>query len=342
MVVDYDPGASFFITALKWSNTVVPHVLARKEFWFLFLIHLVVGHLWREGYLEGGEQKGDLLYINWDFMKIISSITTFFEVFYTNQTFGRYWHLYAKMRAMLRNALEFGFETTLHLQGDGPHQHVRLATRYFLCSLMLFLFEMAHKENVDKEREWDALITSRLLSPDERTFLEDVDKNQRSLVMLHWAAKVTREGFTEAQAPPNTLKTMIDKLVETRDLQQEVADTMHMPIPFQYFHLLNVMIIVNLLLWAYGMGLTDSVFAPVTYFFASLIFMGMMELAAQLSDPFGQDDTDFPVSHWLTDSLRHISVVLEHENPFESDKWKKVLEEETALNPDFGSLDAME
>merc|ERR1719230_113639 len=103
---------------------------------------------------------------------------------------------------------------------------------------------------------------------------------------------------------------MIDKLVETRDLQQEVADTMHMPIPFQYFHLLNVMIIVNLLLWAYGMGLTDSVFAPVTYFFAALIFMGMMELANQLSDPFGTDGTDFPTSLWLSETLRRINVII--------------------------------
>ncbi len=47
---------------------------------------------------------------------------------------------------------------------------------------------------------------------------------------------------------------------------------------FQYSHLLSTMIVVKLVLWAYGMGLTDSAFAPIVYFFEALIFMGMMEL----------------------------------------------------------------
>eukprot|EP00444_Apocalathium_aciculiferum_P059655 CAMPEP_0183596872 /NCGR_PEP_ID=MMETSP0371-20130417/175885_1 /TAXON_ID=268820 /ORGANISM="Peridinium aciculiferum, Strain PAER-2" /LENGTH=43 /DNA_ID= /DNA_START= /DNA_END= /DNA_ORIENTATION= len=43
------------------------------------------------------------------------------------------------------------------------------------------------------------------------------------------------------------------------------------------------MICANLGLWAYSMGLTDSIFAPVVFFFASLIFIGMMELSSDLS-----------------------------------------------------------
>ena len=40
--------------------------------------------------------------------------------------------------------------------------------------------------------------------------------------------------------------------------QNQIGRIMEKPMPFQYFHLLNVMIVVNLGLWAYGMGLTDS------------------------------------------------------------------------------------
>ena len=56
-----------------------------------------------------------------------------------------------------------------------------------------------------------------------------------------------------------------------------------LPTPFQYVYLLNLMILTNLLFQAYAMGVTDSTFASVSYFFAALFFTGMMVLVYQLS-----------------------------------------------------------
>lgn len=82
---------------------------------------------------------------------------------------------------------------------------------------------------------------------------------------------------------------------------------MALPIPFQYFHLLSMMIIINLGLWAFAMGLTASWFAPVVYVFCSGTFIGMLQLASQLSDPFGNDAVDFDLHGWIRGA--HVSAV---------------------------------
>merc|ERR1719401_3329686 len=117
---------------------------------------------------------------------------------------------------------------------------------------------------------------------------------------------------------------MVDRLVQVRDQQQQIRDTLKLPMPFQYFHLLNMMVVVNLLLWAYGMGITRSYFTPVGFFFSELIFCGMMELAGQMSDPFGKDEVDFPLHHWLAASLWDAAVVLEYEYTIGRDGWSEV------------------
>lgn len=86
-----------------------------------------------------------------------------------------------------------------------------------------------------------------------------------------------------------------------------------MPMPYQYFHILNIMVCINLIMWGYIMALAQSIYAPLCYGFASLIFMGLMELANQLADPFGDDATDFPINEWCAD-LVHRAVDLIEEN----------------------------
>jgi predicted membrane chloride channel (bestrophin family) len=261
---------------------------------------------------------------------VISAITTFFEVFYTNQSFNRYKKLYEEIRKMLGALCDFCFELRLYIS-DVSHQHTRLASRYFLASVILFVYEMNGEVS---EKQWGELQRQGLVMPQERSYLEKFHKRQRSLLMLHWAAKVTHEGHTltkGTKTPNNVLKAMISKLVSVRMLQQGIVDSLSLPMPFQYFHLLNLMIVVNLLLWAYAMGITDSFFAPVVYFFCSLIFMGMMELANQLSDPFGDDDVDFPLNDWISEFIETCVSVLEYKYPGEENCWKAALKLEKPL-----------
>lgn len=330
MPISYDPNAPYLATAFRLRYTVVPTVLARYEFWGFMCLHLAVGVAYRMGYLEGAKEENNLLYLNWNDMKVISAITTFFEVFYTNQSFGRYKKLYMEIRKMLGALCDFCFELRLYIS-DVSHQHTRLASRYFLASVILFVYEMNGEVT---EKQWSELLRQGLVMPQERSYLDKFHKRQRSLLMLHWSAKVTAGGHSltkGTKTPNNVLKAMIMKLVSVRMLQQGIVDALSLPMPFQYFHLLNMMIVVNLLLWAYAFGVTDSVFAPVVYFFCALIFMGMMELANQLSDPFGDDDVDFPLNDWISEFIETCVSVLEYRYPGEENCWRAALKMEKPL-----------
>ncbi|CAK0863511.1 unnamed protein product, partial [Prorocentrum cordatum] len=126
----------------------------------------------------------------------------------------------------------------------------------------------------------------------------------KHLVLLHWTGTVTREVHVKSKAIANTFKDMFGRLTAILEMQQDLVDTMELPVPYQYFHLLNMMVVVNLMLWAYAMGISASLWAPVTFLFAEIIFMGMLELASQLADPFGEDEVDFPVREWTLDGGR--------------------------------------
>merc|ERR1711933_566057 len=91
------------------------------------------------------------------------------------------------------------------------------------------------------------------------------------------------------------------------------------------------MIVLNLLLWAYVLGVSDSPFPTPVFVFASLIFIGMMELASQLANPFGNDEVDFPVNPLLEDLLEDAAFILERETPGRDDAWAAMLINETPL-----------
>mmetsp|Transcript_155461 Transcript_155461/g.270358 ORF Transcript_155461/g.270358 Transcript_155461/m.270358 type:complete len:271 (+) Transcript_155461:167-979(+) len=121
-----------------------------------------------------------------------------------------------------------------------------------------------------------------------------------------------RKAVDKKEVPNNALKCMVDALHHIRRHMSDVQDTSMLPVPYPYFHLLSMMLVCNLALWAYCMGLADSIFSPVVFTAAASIFMGLMELASQLSAPFGDDDVDFPIEQWLTDVSRDTFALSEY------------------------------
>eukprot|EP00747_Dinoflagellata_sp_TGD_P180935 gnl/TRDRNA2_/TRDRNA2_34216_c0_seq1.p1 gnl/TRDRNA2_/TRDRNA2_34216_c0~~gnl/TRDRNA2_/TRDRNA2_34216_c0_seq1.p1 ORF type:complete len:426 (+),score=53.68 gnl/TRDRNA2_/TRDRNA2_34216_c0_seq1:115-1392(+) len=324
----YDPGADYFSTAVRMTGTVVPHVLGRWGFWLFFAIHILVGCLYRSGILIGAEHKKTVLYISWSDMAVVSGITTFSVLFYSNHTFDRYMEIYKVTREMLAHLYEFVYWQAL-LIGPVSKPHMRVATRFFVCSIFLFFFETSGEIS---EREWNELLRLELLKPDEKEYLDHFTNQQRRTLLLHWSGKLTRSGFIlNKRAPANGLSSMLGLLLKARETQQEVLDLLRLPMPFAYFQLLNIMIVVNLLLWAYGMGISDSMFAPFIYFFSALTFMGIMELASQLADPFGNDAVDFDQNGWMAEVLNNSAVVLEYHYVDADENFKKALSMETAM-----------
>merc|ERR1719236_189193 len=67
---------------------------------------------------------------------------------------------------------------------------------------------------------------------------------------------------------------------------------MKMPLPFQYFHIMNLMLLVNLGLLSFTLGSYQNYSVVPVFGFVEMIFMGIREMAVAMSDPFGDDDMD--------------------------------------------------
>jgi len=226
---------------------------------------------------------------------------------------------------MLGNLYDYCFELRLFLASSTGRQYARLASRQIAASVLLFFYEM---DDIAAE-EWAELQRQGLLKAEEKDFLQQFASKQHSLIMLQWSAEAARDGCRECKAPANVMKGLTEKLLKCRHLQQDVLDTVSLPLPFQYFHFMKSMLVINVLFWAWGMAFTRSVFAPVVYWMCLLIFMGMMELAAELSDPFGDDDVDFPITAWVDELIENTSILMEFKNP--PDHIQESLKSEQAL-----------
>merc|ERR1719160_2427760 len=88
--------------------------------------------------------------------------------------------------------------------------------------------------------------------------------------------------------------------------QVEVVQIMELQMPFQYYHIMNLMLLLNLALWGYALACQDSLFAPAIFMFVQLMFQGIRELSSALSDPFGDDEVDFPINEWMVQLYSHM------------------------------------
>ena len=91
----------------------------------------------------------------------------------------------------------------------------------------------------------------------------------------------------------------------------EIYATLRQPVPFAYFHLLNLMVIVNLLLLAYGMaGLGPAPVTIACFTIVCVVFIGLRDLAVSMANPFGEDEIDFKFESFLagsyTNAIAHL------------------------------------
>jgi len=139
-----------------------------------------------------------------------------------------------------------------------------------------------------------------------------------AFLVLQWAMKVMRKITPNPEERDDMLAGFYERVYRVRTSQEDVRQILDLPMPFQYFHIMNLMLILNLVLWAYSLGCQESWWAPVIYMFVQMMFQGIRELSTALSDPFGDDEVDFPVTEWMIAVYARMYGILE--DPFDITK----------------------
>jgi len=340
MTFHYVPAGPI-ATAFQFSNTVIPQVMMLWEFWGILGFHIGMSYLYFTGLIPEGDDGNwieQVFSLSWNDSKVIAAITTFFQVFYTNTCYQRYLMLYDDSREVNSQIIRICMHLRLYLAKKHP-RHCRLCCRYLLSTIYHFYAHINYEQVRDKRLSNGAVLEHVLVTPDEMSYLCLFDESYRFLISLHWSAKIFRLGATKGEVPANIQKGVVDKMMVIFQKMQLIKDTLELPVPFGYYHLLNLMVLVNLMLWAYQMALSESVLATGVFFFAELIFLGMMQLANQLAQPFGGKEVDFPVNAWLSQVFESAEVMLDApEDEDNQEAWEDILNREKNIS--FGSITA--
>lgn len=306
---EYDPGKGIFATAFSCRSTVVPGVMLRAEFYLFLGINLSFAYSAKTGWYDPGE-----LHLSLDFKitALTGSLMTFFVIFYNGSVFSRYLLLDAITKNMNDNCVYIASTLVREIPDKAL---VRILTRWLMCSILFFFFNHTREKDGDtntcavSEREWKQLSNLGLLNPRELQALKaHCDRMKQhampGFMLLHWSMKLYRKKLPR-------IRELDAAYIAVRKCQEDIQHLMDLPIPFQYFHMMNLMMLLNLCLWAYSFAVEDSYFASVIFMFVQLMFQGMRELSVSLSDPYGSDDTDFALKAWISQLYVRTNAIIE-------------------------------
>uniref|UniRef100_A0A7S2NND7 Uncharacterized protein n=1 Tax=Zooxanthella nutricula TaxID=1333877 RepID=A0A7S2NND7_9DINO len=198
-------------------------------------------------------------------------------------------------------------------------------------------------EEINPSASGSAALLDRLLTPGEHASLEGQPRPRWQLVMV-WAGEVYWLGAQHAGKPDKAHKKVAGDMSKIVQHMREMADVARLPIPFQYYHLVCLMVVICALSWALQIGIDCSYGGIIIFFVAELIFIGMIQLASQLADPFGDDDVDFPVAKWMCECFAACEAALERTpHPLGAPgAWGAVIAGERRLDLGFDSLGGSE
>jgi hypothetical protein len=117
-----------------------------------------------------------VLYVSDKDMKVISTLTTFFQVFYANQCYARYLGCYNLTRRLLLQMHRFAFVLRIAFNKPELKSNLRMAMRYMIASNLLFFFELNREVS---DVEWDELVGKELLNEEERDFLVNFNRRKK-------------------------------------------------------------------------------------------------------------------------------------------------------------------
>lgn len=284
-------------------------VLQSVDFWCFFGLNIAVFVFYRCGLITEDETDAKMDWsLDFNFVKVSTAITTFFEVFYSNQSYGKYQKLYDATKNMFDEATTCAHILRVWLKGKCPN-HARLSARYLAVSMMLHFLHMKGKNS---ESDMPDLFRSKLLRQSEWECLRGRDGSHWSLIVLSWANEVAADGLRQV-GEKNAVNPVTQGMMKVHAKMQLISDSLALPVPFAYYHLLCVMVASNIVLWAWSMGTTHSIFGPLVFWFCCSVFLGMMKLSSALGDPFGSDEVDFPIDEWFLEFTQVLFATSDNE-----------------------------
>mmetsp|Transcript_11309 Transcript_11309/g.26010 ORF Transcript_11309/g.26010 Transcript_11309/m.26010 type:complete len:565 (-) Transcript_11309:125-1819(-) len=310
MTFYYNPARPLIVSALGWKAATFRIIVRRFEFWFYIALHVALLLILKlSDFSLGGA-------FPFEATTPVSFFMIFMIIFYNGQCYDRYQEFYVNVMNCLHSAVFFVHELCVTFHYPEVEKHRITATRFIMAAV--FIFYMNVTGGMPGRNEWNEVITKGLLMPWEVRLLQEYPGGRVTLILTSWAlravqAALVKDCFFQEHSPHiahvhNRLNEHVHRLVISCN---RISYLLALPIPFPYFHLLNIVLNCNFGILAVALATFEMYSSIVAYAFALLIFMGIREVSNSLADPFGTDDVDFPVEQFLDHTFNDAMGLLE-------------------------------
>lgn len=349
-----------FGSLLLLCKTVLPHIARMPLFWFMGVMHVTLYVAFNHGYLdyttltEAAEDDStinvhhDAMFVEGGTVTVITSIATVFQVFYASNCYRRYQVFHGCIRKIISCLYDFAFRMHLHGPQHKAKPHDFVAIRQVIVALLLFFHE-AHRRSDDyggaskvdtdvydmQDDDWDRLVAMGIMHPSEVKELQPLKADQRVVTLMQRSASFVQRSFMEAKVPPSYYEALFASLSLIHQQMDRVIADINMPLPFAYFHLMQLLLTVNLSLLAYIFARSSAYSAVFVYFMSMLAYMGLRDISTNVQNPFGMDSVDYPLKDWLFQSLEDLGAMMQYNHDEEAKKHTQELEAEVRCRTRF-------
>ena len=289
----YDANETFISIIFRWKGTLLPMVLTKPLFWVMTLVNTAL-LIWNDTLMY---TRGEgLPVLEWEAAVVPMSLLTYFIVFYGSQSYNRYYLFYEHLTSMSGALMRYMSIVRRHFGGDRVAMwdaaRLMLAAHHILFAGLDGSFE---------ESEFDIIRKNNLLTEDEINTIAGF-KGSRTLLPINWALDEVDQQL-RAVRPDDDSRAAANRNVVYQDFESAVfaflqhssaiTSLLAAPVPYPYFHVVKVMLLIALTMTGYALihvlhGM--PVFTMGCFAIICLILIGLQEIAAAMSDPFGDDE----------------------------------------------------
>lgn len=296
----YDPNATVGIL-FTWSRTVVPKTLMRYDFWFYIVIYTTFEVL--ENYVELPELNDRFALMSYPMV-----LLTFTTVFFLNNSWTRYLKLYDCWQSMHIEAVEL---TMLVVTKCKDFDRARTIVNYTMGSLYLNLYLHQGESGDEKLKE------TGMIPPKHFEKLQAaIDDGYSGSDMLDmWSLRALQDSSIKGPE----LNFVQARVLSMSKHGHTMKALMDLPVPHEYYHLLNIMIFCAFVLLAYVLAMAKNFATGILYVALLIAILGMRELAVIMAMPFGNDYADFHIERAIGETKNDIDFILSEDGDPDSD-----------------------
>jgi len=307
----YESRTPGLLKLFAWDSTLFALVLVKREFWCYMVVHIIMV-IAAKLLIEDGAAPP----IRWEAAATMQYFLTFFTTFYNDKCYTRYMEqLYPYCNEFADSVVHFMTEMNVSLHYASLRKHRTAAAKYMLAAVHEYYMVLTGGKLASDD--WKDLTRHGLLTHAEATMMSRYPGDQCHLLLTSWTLFIIRDALMQddlwmARSEQtvhvyNRLDQHVKRMLKSC---HAIGFLMAMPVPFVYYHLMSLTCVCNIFVIALIPALLKSWFTVPFFALATLMIMGVKEIASSLADPFGREALDLPIGAFLKHAFDRIACLL--------------------------------